>query len=51
MELQLFKGRPETSDGRLDREIRCYDMLDSLGLDRLHTRLVEHSRSYERQGR
>ena len=33
MELELFKGRPETNEGRLEREIRCYDMLDSLGME------------------
>ena len=30
---ELFKGRPETSEGRLDKEIRCYDLLDSLGME------------------
>ena len=29
----LYKGRPETGDGRLAKEIRCYDMLDSLGIE------------------
>ena len=33
MELELFKGRPETDEGRLDCEIRCYDRLDSLGME------------------
>ncbi len=28
----LEKGRPETSDGRLAKELRCYDLLDSLGV-------------------
>ena len=27
---QLLSGRPETSEGRLPREIRVYDLLDSL---------------------
>ena len=30
---QLFKGRPESDEGRLDKEIRCYDLLDSLGIE------------------
>ena len=29
----LEKGRPADCAGRLDKEIRCYDLLDSLGLD------------------
>ena len=28
---ELHKGRLETNEGRLDKEIRCYDLLDSLG--------------------
>ena len=32
MELQLVKGRPETNDGRLEKEIRTYDLLDALGI-------------------
>jgi len=30
--MELFNGRPETADGRLPREIRTYDFLDSLGI-------------------
>lgn len=30
--LPLMKGRPEQEDGRLDKELRCYDLLDSLGV-------------------
>ena len=30
--LELITGRPATNDGRLDKEIRCYDLLDSLGV-------------------
>ena len=26
----LVNGRPETNDGRLEKEIRCYDLLDRL---------------------
>ena len=32
MELQLVKGRPETNEGRLAKEIRTYDLLDELGI-------------------
>lgn len=28
--MELHKGRPETNTGRLDREIKVYDLLDSL---------------------
>ena len=31
--MKLEKGRPETSEGRLEKEIRCYDLLDSLGIE------------------
>ena len=33
MELILEHGRPLTDEGRQQREIRCYDLLDSLGID------------------
>jgi Ala-tRNA(Pro) deacylase len=29
----LEKGRPQSNEGRLDKEIRTYDFLDSLGVD------------------
>lgn len=32
MEMELVKGRPETNHGRLEKEIRTYDLLDSLGI-------------------
>lgn len=32
MELQLVTGRPENCNGRLDKEIRVYDLLDELGI-------------------
>ena len=32
MELKLENGRPETNEGRLEKEIRVYDMLDKLGV-------------------
>ena len=28
--MELVQGRPETNDGRLEKEIRCYDLLDAL---------------------
>lgn len=30
--MQLVDGRPESIEGRLDKEIRVYDLLDSLGI-------------------
>lgn len=30
---ELIKGRPETDEERTDREIRCYDTLDRLGIE------------------
>ena len=30
--MQLADGRPENTEGRLDKEIRVYDLLDSLGI-------------------
>lgn len=29
----LYKGRPEDASGRLEKEIRVYDLLDSLGIE------------------
>lgn len=31
--MELKKGRPEIMSGRLDKEVRVYDALDSLGID------------------
>ena len=31
--MKLENGRPETNQGRLEKEIRCYDLLDSLGVE------------------
>ena len=28
--MELVKGRPETNEGRLEKEIRVYDLLDFL---------------------
>lgn len=33
MELTLEKGRPTMTEGRLEKEIRVYDLLDSLGIE------------------
>lgn len=33
MELKLEKGRPQDETGRLEKEIRTYDLLDSLGIE------------------
>ena len=30
--MEIFNGRPADCAGRLDKEIRCYDLLDSLGI-------------------
>ena len=30
--MKLVDGRPESTEGRLDKEIRVYDFLDSLGV-------------------
>ncbi|MDO5521265.1 MAG: prolyl-tRNA synthetase associated domain-containing protein [bacterium] len=37
MELQLYKGRPADPSGRLEKEIRVYDFLDSLGICYIRT--------------
>lgn len=31
--MKLVNGRPATNAGRLEKEIRCYDLLDSLGVE------------------
>ena len=33
MNLTLVKGRPTITEGRLEKEIRVYDLLDSLGIE------------------
>ena len=33
MKYTLEKGRPEDLNGRLEKEVRCYDMLDRLGIE------------------
>lgn len=39
MNLILEKGRPLSSDNRLEKEIRTYDLLDSLHIPYMH---VDH---------
>ena len=31
--MELYSGRPQNTEGRLDKEIRVYDLLDSLGIE------------------
>ena len=35
--MELFKGRPQNTQGRLDKEIRVYDLLDSLDIEYFRT--------------
>ena len=35
--MELYKGRPENTDGREDKEIRVYDLLDELGIKYMRT--------------
>ncbi len=35
--MELYKGRPENTEGRLEREIRTYDFLDGLGIEYYRT--------------
>ena len=35
--MQLYKGRPENINGRLEKEIKVYDLLDSLGIEYIRT--------------
>ena len=41
-EMELYSGRPENTEGRLEREIRTYDFLDRLGIPYLRT---DHERA------
>ena len=40
--MELFDGRPENTEGRLDRELRTYDFLDGLGIEYKRT---DHERA------
>jgi len=44
--VELYNGRPENTEGRLDREIRTYDFLDSLGIKFSR---VDHEAAYNMQ--
>ena len=35
--MKLFKGRPDNTEGRLERELRTYDYLDKLGIEYYRT--------------
>ena len=35
--MELYKGRPEDKEGREEREVRVYDLLDSLGIEYFRT--------------
>ena len=35
--MELIKGRPADEAGRLDKEIRVYDLLDKLGMEYYRT--------------
>lgn len=35
--MELYNGRPDTNEGRLDREIRVYDLLDKVGIEYIRT--------------
>ena len=41
--MELLNGRPADTEGRLDREIRTYDFLDSLGIEYFRT---DHEPAY-----
>ncbi len=41
--LELQKGRPANTDGRLEKEIRVYDLLDSLGIE---YQRIDHEAAY-----
>lgn len=40
--MELYKGRPTDENGREDREIRVYDLLDKLGIEYIRT---DHERT------
>ncbi len=35
--MELYQGRPASTEGRLDREVRVYDLLDELGIEYIRT--------------
>ncbi len=42
MKCELYSGRPESAEGREDREMRTYDFLDELGIEYIRT---DHERA------
>lgn len=40
--MKLYKGRPESTEGREEREVRVYNLLDSLGIEYFRT---DHERA------
>ena len=42
LNMELFKGRPQNCEGRLEREVRTYDFLDKLGIEYVRT---DHGRA------
>ena len=40
--MELYNGRPKTTEGRLPREVRTYDYLDNLGIEYMRT---DHERA------
>lgn len=45
--MQRVKGRPKDETGRLDKEIRCYDFLDGLGVE---YERIDHEAVYNMEG-
>lgn len=41
--MQVYEGRPQNTEGRMDREIRVYDFLDKLGVSYLR---ADHEAAY-----
>lgn len=41
--METYKGKPENADGRLPREMRVYDLLDSLGIEYIR---ADHKSAY-----
>ena len=45
-ELKLYEGRPADCTGRLEKEVRTYDLLDKLGIARLSFASPEDMEQY-----
>ena len=48
MNLTLYTGRPEDCTGRLEKEVRTYDLLDKLGMEYWRTDLRKARRGMTR---